>query len=65
MAEAYKRRTALPFIPAALTFRGVEYSVPLPPVRAAVWLRGQRRLHLAAAWLPTKSLDSASRTCHP
>ena len=32
-ASQYAARTALPFATAALSFRNVEYSVPLPPVR--------------------------------
>ncbi len=30
-AETYRQRTAIPFIPVVLTFKNVEYSVPLPP----------------------------------
>lgn len=30
-AESYRQRTAIPFQPVALTFKKVEYSVPLPP----------------------------------
>lgn len=29
-ADEYRRRTALPFVPLVLTFRNVEYSVPIP-----------------------------------
>ena len=32
-AETYRQRTVIPFTPCTLTFKNVEYSVPLPPVR--------------------------------
>lgn len=32
-AQTYRQRTVIPFTPCTLTFKNVEYSVPLPPVR--------------------------------
>lgn len=32
VAEVYRQRTAIRFEPTAMTFRDVEYSVPLPPM---------------------------------
>jgi len=47
-AEVYQQRTALPFKPATLTFRNVEYSVPLPPVRLRA--RARARARVGVVW---------------
>lgn len=46
-AQAYRQRTALPFMPLAVTFTDVSYSVPMPPVsdgRKLVMPIGQQAL---------------------
>jgi hypothetical protein len=60
-AEVYLQRTAIRFDPTAITFRDVEYSVPLPPVRfqGGAWSPGLLRKLLAAG-----SCNSRLCLCH-